>query len=455
LRVGDDRGTVDGLAMIDLQGSPYVIEGAGADNLGNDLRELQQRVELLRSVGKLTPETLERYYGQKRFEQIAESNAIEGSTLSVGETELAVLKGITLTGHDPRFVNAARNLDRALQRLRDLARESAPTDVPQVKEIHTLVLGEGPGAGSFRREEVRISGSRHRPPRTWSEVMSAMEVWERWSQGNPTISPVLRSAVLHAWLVHIHPFIDGNGRTARAIGNLELIRAGYPPIIIKKVKHRDRYVDALAESDEGNLASFVDLILARCGDAIRDLERAAAEAQGYDAVTLSIRRKQQGHLDVWNAAVDLLLTLLAQDLNARLETVNGTVEIEKYRDSLDLDDFIWLCGRQTLRDAWSFRLRCSVPGLAPIERLAWFGYRSDAMNKALPSAAAATPAIFWSERNPQRYPPWRRIRDGAPGGDEITLVGDAWYVLAKGRSSRLTHSELAQRIAADIVDSLQ
>src|SRR6185503_21216744 len=97
------------------------------------------------------------YYGQTRFEQVAESNAIEGSTLSVGETELAVMKGMTITGHDPRYARDARQLYQALGRLEELAQQKHPTDILQVKEIHSIILEGSPGAGVFRSQEVQIS----------------------------------------------------------------------------------------------------------------------------------------------------------------------------------------------------------------------------------------------------------------------------------------------------------
>ena len=73
---------------IDLTGSPYSIEETGRWAI-EKAAKLQQRAGMLREQGRLTDQTLRAYFGDKRFEQIAESNAIEGSTLSVGETQLA------------------------------------------------------------------------------------------------------------------------------------------------------------------------------------------------------------------------------------------------------------------------------------------------------------------------------------------------------------------------------
>jgi Fic family protein len=250
--------------MFHLESTPYLLDEVASRQVKARLGAIEERVALLRQSGRLTGQTVRDYYGEKRFEQVAESNALEGSTLSVGETELAVLKGVTITGHDPAFTRDAIALDRALTRIAELAREvSTPTNIEQLQEVHALLLGDHPGAGLFRKERVLIRGARHTPPKTWEQVMRQMESWQEWSAANGTLPAPLRSAVLHAWLTHVHPYVDGNGRVARAVGNLELIRAGYPPIIFKK-KSRDQYIEALAESDEGGgLRSFLDLVLDR------------------------------------------------------------------------------------------------------------------------------------------------------------------------------------------------
>lgn len=98
-----------------------------------------------------------------------------------------------------------------------------------------------------------------------------MEDWEAWSRANDGDQAFLRAIVLKTWLTHIHPFSDGNGRTARAVMNLELIRAGLPSIIIR-YEDRTRYYDALVDSDlGGDLGPISELILARVEDAFHDL----------------------------------------------------------------------------------------------------------------------------------------------------------------------------------------
>ncbi len=268
--------------LIDVTGTPYYLPNSpGTRALRQTIQDLAERVELLRGQGKLSESALVDYYGEKRFEQIAESNALEGSTLSVGETELAVLKGITISGHDPAFSRDAQSLARALDEITGMAREDVPTGIEQVQRLHDLILGGRPGAGVFRTGEVRIREAKHVPARTWKDLMDQMEQWQAWSRANAAAPPLLRASVLHAWLEHIHPFTDGNGRTGRAITNLELVRAGYPPVIIRR-KDRDPYLDALGRADEGDLGAFVDIVAGRTEDALRDLEPSAV-VQAYTA----------------------------------------------------------------------------------------------------------------------------------------------------------------------------
>lgn len=452
-------GLTDGHDAIEqsLEGTPYSLAPAGQVELARRIDELQQRVELLRSVGTLSATTLADYYGERRFEQVAESNAIEGSTLSVGETELAVLKGMTVTGHDPGFVRDAIALDRALMRLSELAKLAEPTDVMQVKEIHELILGDRSGAGEFRSVPVRISGSEHRPPGDWRGVMDDMEAWETWSRLRAGISPVLRSAVLHAWLAHIHPFTDGNGRTSRAITTLELIRAGFPPVIFRK-KERARYLKSLAESDEGDLGSFLELVCERLDGALLGLERSAAKKQGYDREIAELRKLQTRSLAIWNTSVRLLFEMLLARLERRAAGVGFRITAELFMDSLDLEDYVELCSGNPISRSWCFRLDLSGPGIPTVSRLAWVGFRTHELRAALPSRDSFGPALFWSSPNPDKYPRWKREVEGAPGLVEATIRegdGNAWIVRdTAGRVYELGLAEVVDRIEKGMMSLL-
>ena len=417
--------------MINLDGSPYLLDPSAETYLLAEIGRVERRVSLLRSKKLLTAATLERFYGQKRFEYVAESNALEGSTLSVGETELAVLKGITVTGHDPGYVRDAVDLDNALQRLATLAKKNIPIDIEQIKEIHSHILGSRPTAGLFRRERVQIKGSKHTPPKTWGEVMSGMETWEKWSLDNADLPAIIRATVLHAWLVHIHPFLDGNGRTARAMTTLELIRSGYPPIVIRK-KERTRYLDALAASDDaGDLADLFDLFISKQSDTLRSLELAAKEGQGYDPIVEQIKEEQQQKLKIWDTSVSLLAQIIEHSLNALVTRTSGRCEVKPYGDSLDLESYLELCDGRSIPKTWVFTVSITIPGYKSFTWLAWLGFRSYDMQDRVDSIDQGGPSIFWSVRNSEGYPPWIKDESKTPAYSELTTVqgsGDEWYV---------------------------
>jgi len=443
--------------MNNLDKSPYLLEGKAQKQILIEIKKLEERVDLLRRQRILTPETLQRFYGMKRFEHVAESNAIEGSTLSVGETELAVLKGITITGHDPRYVRDAVALDKAHQRLAELAKDSSPTGLKQLKEIHELILGDRHSAGIFRNERVRIKGSKHTPPKTWKEVMVQMEKWEKWSQENSQLPAVIRATVLHAWFVHIHPFIDG--RTARALTNLELIRSGYPSIIIRK-KERSRYIEALGVSDEGgDLTDFFELIISRTNDALRELEQAAKQGQGYNLAFEKIRKAQGRRLNIWNTNVSLLIRVIEHELcDVLIEKFNGKCGIRVFDDALELEDYIELCSRHTVSRTWAFIVNIEIPGLSPISRLAWFGYRSLQMYNYMEKFDQGGPSIFWSIKNPDGYPTWIQEDSEAPKYIGLTTIqgsGDDWCVMDKNQSiGKINTTNLAKAISEALLISV-
>lgn len=439
--------------MLRLDNTPYLREQSSQEEIIQKTRDLEERVLLLRNQGRLNEQTLRDYFGEKRFEQIAESNAIEGSTLTIGETELAVLKGATITGHDPAYVRDARSLDRALKRMVEIAQTvHDATDLKQLKEIHSLILGEREGAGLFRSQPVYIKGSAHRPPATWNEVMDQMEQWEEWSVNTaPNAPAIVRAVVLHAWMAHVHPFIDGNGRTCRAISNLEFIRRGFPSIIIRK-KDRERYIEALAESDvAGDLRGLFDLFFEKAEGALVGLEHSARLRQGYDPVVAKVRQRQEQQLQVWNASVNLLVKAIEHFFTQRLErieAVGGSGFFKEYDYSLDIEDFVSLCGRESLRHSWAFRVELSVPGFPKIERLAFLGFRTPQMFRALNQEGG--PSIFWSVRNPQGYPKWISANDAAPLAVEMTSrlgAGDEWFIRTYDeRIEEVSTTRLAERV---------
>ena len=112
----------------------------------------------------------------------------------------------------------------------------------------------------YRKTNVIISGAEHVPPDAW-RVQSDMESLISWCQGEgANLHPVERAARIHSDFVKIHPFVDGNGRTARLLMNLELMKSGFPPVVLH-VKRRLQYYEALDKAHTNNgFESFLQLI---------------------------------------------------------------------------------------------------------------------------------------------------------------------------------------------------
>jgi len=188
------------------------------------------------------------------------SNAIEGNTLTLMETKV-VLEGITVGGKSLREHFEAVNHVEAIGYLEDCIRQHQPLSERLIKEMHQLILTkiDNDNAGSYRKVDVLIAGASHRPP-SHLQVEEEMAAFFRWYQGEAqTLHPVVRAALVHSRFVNIHPFVDANGRTSRLLLNFELMKAGFPPVIIE-VGQRLAYYQALDQAAAGDEASFVELI---------------------------------------------------------------------------------------------------------------------------------------------------------------------------------------------------
>ncbi len=169
------------------------------------------------------------------------SNAIEGNTLTLRETDM-VLKGLTIDQKPLKDHMEAVGHKEAFDYICELVKSSTPLSEFIIKQIHALVLADKPqDRGIYRKVPVRILGARTEPVQPYLIEPKMHELLNNYENNNSNI--VERIADLHINFESIHPFIDGNGRTGRLIVNLELMKAGYPPIDIK-FTDRMRYYNA-------------------------------------------------------------------------------------------------------------------------------------------------------------------------------------------------------------------
>jgi Fic family protein len=225
------------------------------------LARLDQKKAQLDALRPLPAAAVRRLNQQLAVEWTYNSNAIEGSTLTLRETQLILEAGLTIGGKSLREHLEVINHKDAIEYVEELASSDEPISPVHVRQIHKLVMTriDDESAGQYRSLPVRIAGASHQPPDPW-EVPRLMTEWGGWLGGPArTLHPVQRAALAHHRLVALHPFIDGNGRTARLLMNLLLMRDGYPPTIILRV-NRGQYYRVLAQADAGNEAPLVNFV---------------------------------------------------------------------------------------------------------------------------------------------------------------------------------------------------
>jgi Fic family protein len=189
------------------------------------------------------------------------SNAIEGNTLTLMETKV-VLEGITVGGKLLREHFEAINHRDAILYVEDVVRRAELLSEWQIRNLHRLVLKQidDEHAGRYRPLNVTIAGARHVPPDMLAVPDQMAELLNWYNNQATNLHAVERAARLHIDFVKIHPFVDGNGRTARLLLNLDLLKAGFPAIVLP-VEKRLAYYEALDKAHvEDDIADFLALV---------------------------------------------------------------------------------------------------------------------------------------------------------------------------------------------------
>ncbi len=350
----------------------------------------------MRSVGRLSAETLRNLFQFFRIKNIYHSNAIEGNQLDHGETRLVVEQGLTITGKSLRDQAEARSLAHALDYLEELAQLDRPIVQTDVSQIHKLVLTgvDDQEAGKYRTAEVKISGSDYSPPRPEEVAIQMMGLSDWLKSSTETIddeNAIPIACAAHAWLAQIHPFIDGNGRTARILMNLLLMRGQYPIAIISK-EERTRYYDALEESQVANLSPFVNLVYESVLESLEVYEQAAEEqrqrGQWIEAIADRLgapeRTRQTNEYEVWFRAMDLFREHFRVISTMLYEAAEGLYRVYfKEFGQLDLDKYLTLRVRQQAKRTWFFRVDL-VRQTQSARYLFFFGWANHALREKSP-----------------------------------------------------------------------
>ncbi|QGG48930.1 Fic family protein [Heliorestis convoluta] len=223
--------------------------------------EIDKKKKRLDEKRPLPPHTAKSLRDHVLLEWTYNSNAIEGNTLTLTETKV-VLEGITIGGKSMKEHLEVINHKEAILYLESIVAQKQDLSEWDIKNLHRLVLKsiDDSNAGIYRRENVLISGAKHRPPQHILVPEQMEWLIQQYRQDWRTYHTIERAALLHGEFVKIHPFVDGNGRTARLLLNFELMKQGYPPVVIPKTA-RTHYYDGL---DYGHITKdygpFIELV---------------------------------------------------------------------------------------------------------------------------------------------------------------------------------------------------
>lgn len=223
----------------------------------------KKKISSARPLAKEELKSLDDYF---RIGFTYSSNALEGNTLTISETKILLENGITVGGRPLKDCYEAVGHGAAYDYMLELARQpdmEITEDV--IKNLHRLFYQkvDADQAGQYRSIQVYISGTEYVPPAP-DEIPHLMtHLSDQILSSRSTLHPIELAAMAHKRLVDIHPFIDGNGRTARLLMNLILVNAGYGVVSVPPVWRND-YINALSTSRQLNDMDPFSKLIAEC-----------------------------------------------------------------------------------------------------------------------------------------------------------------------------------------------
>lgn len=230
--------------------------------MDNKLPQLQAKKQRLDSYKPFKNELIKNLEEWFRVELTYTSNAIEGNTLTRQETAMVVDEGLTVSGKSITEHQEAINHAEAFDFIQTLVHKKRQgLTVRDILDIHSIILNkiDDTNKGRYRNVAVRIRGSETILPNAF-KVPELMDEFIVWLQSDNSDHPVKIATDTHFKLVSIHPFVDGNGRTARLLMNLLLMQAGYPPAIVRK-EDRNEYINSLEKGQtQDDLSNYYNLM---------------------------------------------------------------------------------------------------------------------------------------------------------------------------------------------------
>lgn len=241
------------------------------ENKCAEIDNLKAELDKYRPFDENTVKQLKQYY---KISLTYTSNAIEGNTLTESETKVIIEDGITIGGHPIREIQEALGHSKAYDFIYTLISKNDISE-DDILTLHKIFYEQiNPAhAGKYRDKKVIISGTTYEPPAPDKVPVLMEEFIRKLLEQAKTLQPVELAAWAHLQLVNIHPFIDGNGRCARLLSNLILLKSGYAVIIIPPVVRAD-YVEALKQAQtRNNTKAFINFISEMVLESMKDYLR--------------------------------------------------------------------------------------------------------------------------------------------------------------------------------------
>ncbi len=264
------------------------------------MSHLEQSIQLKNKLDSFRPLKKDdelRIMQKFRLDWNYHSNNIEGNSLSYGETKALILFGITAQGKPLKDHFEITGHDEAIKWVMDIVKEKKSITEKFIRELHILILKESYEVNAISpdghptKKKINVGVYKTTPnhvktqtgeifrfatPEETPAKMHDLIEWYRAKSSGENINPILLASEFHYRYIRIHPFDDGNGRTARILMNFILMRFGYPPVIIK-TEDKQNYFSALRQADAGLLESFIEYIASNLN---RSLELMIKGAEG-------------------------------------------------------------------------------------------------------------------------------------------------------------------------------
>ncbi len=259
-------------------------------NIANELEELDKLKSWLDSFRPLPRQVVEEMKSYYDVSFTYNSNAIEGNTLTKSETQLVLEKGITIGGKALVEHLEVIGHGDAINYIEELADSETRIGEREIKDINAIILRAimPDEAGAYRRIDVKAAGSDYVYPQhlLLGNLMQEFVSWLSSEKGE-SLHPVVFATEAHYRFVSIHPFRDGNGRTARLLMNLFLIRKGYPIAVITNQRRND-YIDSLADAQERDdrPTALLKIVAEACRESMIDYLRMLSTFKESDAERL-------------------------------------------------------------------------------------------------------------------------------------------------------------------------